>query len=134
MNGYSPLIKDTNRLHSQLLFFVIWPFGAFLSSLRNIKSRNFLVMYVLFCILLCWDMDVNKSAGYDDLSGMASLFMYVDHSTTAFLIRLIDYVTFAPDAPREIYTYFMMWLSHLFSENPHLFFALISLPFLYFQV
>lgn len=134
MNGYSPLIKDTKRLQSQLFFFVIWPFGAFLSSLRNIKSRNFLVMYVLFCILLCWDMDVNKNASYDDLSGTASIFLLVDHSTTAFLKRLIDYVTFAPDAPREIYTYIMMWLSHLLSDNPHFFFAFSSLPFLYFQV
>lgn len=134
MNEYSPLIRDTKRLQSQLLLFVIWPFGAFLSSLRNIKSRNFLVMYVLFCILLCWDMDVNKNVSYDDLSGTASIFLQVDHSTKAFLRRLIDYVTFAPDAPREIYTYIMMWLSHLLSDNPHFFFAFSSLPFLYFQV
>lgn len=134
MNGYSPLIKDKKRLQYQLFLFIIWPFGAFLSSLRNIKSRNFLVMYVLFCILLCWNMDVNKTAGYDDLSGMASIFMYVDHSTSAFIARLKAYITFADNAPREIYTYFMMWLTHLISDNPHTFFAISAVPYLFFQI
>lgn len=133
MNGYTPLRKS-NDIGSLLLFFVIWPFGAFLSTLKDIKSRKFLIAYVLFCILLCWNMDVNKNAGYDDLSGMASLFQSLDHSSAAFFKRLHDYITFSPDAPREIYTYFMMWLSHLITPNPHFFFALSSIPYLFFQV
>ena len=69
MNGYTPL-KKSKDIGSLLLLFIIWPFGAFLSTLRDIKSRKFLIAYVLFCILLCWNMDVNKNAGYDDLSGI----------------------------------------------------------------
>mgnify|MGYP002622675423 CR=1 FL=1 len=126
-------IRTDKGLAGQLLFFIIWPFGALLHSLQNIKSKNFLVIYSLFCIVFCWNMDV-VTRSYDDLSGMASMFMEVDSSSATFFKTLHDYVTFSPDAPREIYVYFMMWLTRLFSDNPHTFFMLCAIPYLFFQV
>lgn len=132
------MIQSGFKLHtdrglvSQLLLFIIWPFGALLQSLRNIKSRNFLVIYSLFCVLMCWNFDVVTYV-YDDFSGIAYFFMHTDSSTDAFFRRLHAYVTFSPDAPREIYLYFMMWFSRLFSGNPHFFFALCAIPYLFFQ-
>ena len=125
-------LRSNNNLAGQLFLFFIWPFGALLQSLRNIKSKNFLIIYSLFCILLCWNLDVVTKA-YDDLSGIAYFFMHTDSSTDTFFQRVHAYVTFSPDAPREIYLYFMMWFSRLFSDNPHFFFALCALPYLFFQ-
>lgn len=130
LNRYRLRMKK--ELSAQLLLFIIWPFGALLNSLRDIKSKNFITIYSLFCILMCWNLDVVIKA-YDDLSGIASIFMVTDSSTDAFLQRLRAYVTFSPDAPREIYLYFMMWFSRLFSDNPHFFFAICSIPYLFFQ-
>ena len=124
-------IKDGSA--GQLLFFIIWPFGALLYSLRDMKSRNFLIIYTLFCILMCWNLDI-KGKTYDDLSGICYMFMNTDSSTEAFLYNLRAYVIQSPDAPREIFIYFMMWLTRLFSDNPHTFFALCSLPYLFFQI
>lgn len=126
-------LNSTRGLGGKLALFFVWPFGALLESLRNIKSRNFLIIYALFCILLCWNFDV-VSNSYDDLSGIAYLFMLTDSSTASFFMKFKSYFTFSPDAPREIYLYFMMWFSRLFSDNPHFFFALCSVPYLFFQL
>lgn len=131
LNMYRLRIK--NGLAGQLFFFIIWPFGALLHSLQDMKSRNFIIIYSLFCILFCWNMDVVSNA-YDDFSGIAYLFMHTDSSTSAFLKKFYAYITFSPNAPREIYLYFMMWFSRLFSDNPHFFFALCAIPYLFFQV
>ena len=130
LNMYRLRIK--NGIPGQLLFFVVWPFGALLHSLQDMKSRNFIFIYSLFGILMCWNLDV-VSKSYDDLHGIAALFMQVDNSTQACMQRLHAYITFSSDAPREIYIYFMMWLSRLFSDNPHFFFALCAIPYLFFQ-
>lgn len=127
------LYFNSKNIYGQLIFFVIWPFGALLHSLRNIKSKNFLIIYTLFCILFCWNMDVVTRA-YDDLSGIAAIFMETDSSTPTFFKLFTSYITFSPDAPREIYIYFMMWFTRLFSDNPHTFFALCAIPYLFFQV
>lgn len=125
-------LRTKNGLASQLLFFIIWPFGALLHSLQDIKSRNFIIIYSLFCILFCWNMDVVNNE-YDDFSGIAFLFMNTDSSTSAYLVKFNAYITFSPNAPREIYLYTMMWLSRLVSDNPHFFFALCAIPYLFFQ-
>lgn len=117
-----------------ILFFLIWPFGALLSTLKYMKGKHFLFIYGLFCILLCWNMDVRTQTHYDDLSGIAGIFMYNDINTADFLNILDQYFSGHQDATREIYLYFMIWLTRLFSDNPHTFFALCSLPYLFFQI
>lgn len=117
-----------------ILFFLIWPFGALLSTLKSMKGKHFLFIYTLFCILFCWNMDVCDKTRYDDLSGIAGVFMYNDINTADFLDILDKYFSGHQDATREIYLYFMIWLTRLFSDNPHTFFALCSLPYLFFQI
>lgn len=117
-----------------ILFFLIWPFGALLSTLKNMKGKHFLFIYTLFCILLCWNMDVRNKASYDDLSGIADIFMYNNLTTSDFLDILGKYFSGHADATRELYLYFMIWFTRLFSDNPHTFFAICSLPYLFFQV
>ena len=107
-----------------ILFFLIWPFGALLSTLKQIKGSFFMPIYALFCILLCWNMDVRTQTHYDDLSGIAGIFMYNNIDTADFLNILDQYFSGHKDATREIYLYFMIWLTRLFSDNPHTFFAL----------
>lgn len=116
------------------LFFLVWPFGALISTLRNMKGSNFLFIYTLFCILFCWNLDVRNHLRYDDLSGIAGIFMANDLTTSDFLDILHKYITGHDDATRELYLYFMIWLTRLFSNNPHTFFALCSIPYLFFQI
>lgn len=117
-----------------ILFFLIWPFGALLSTLKNMKGKHFLFIYGLFCILFCWNMDVRNHLRYDDLSGIAGIFMYNNIDTADFIDILDKYFNGHQDATREIYLYFMIWFTRLFSDNPHAFFALCSLPYLFFQI
>lgn len=117
-----------------LMFFLIWPFGTLLATMRNMKKSNFIFIYVLFCILFCWNLDVRNHLRYDDLSGIAGIFMANDITTSDFLDILYKYVTGHEDATRELYLYFMIWITRLFSDNPHTFFALCSIPYLFFQV
>lgn len=117
-----------------ILFFLIWPFGALLSTLKNVKGKQFLFIYTLFCILFCWNMDVMNPLRYDDLGNISLMFTYNDLTTADFRDILDKYFSGHPDATRELYLYFMIWFTRLFSDNPHMFFAMCSLPYLFFQV
>lgn len=137
MNNYT--FRKTCSDHKRerlyyILFFLIWPFGALLSTLKYMKGKHFLFIYGLFCILFCWNFDVRSQLHYDDLSGIAGIFMYNDLTTSDFINILEKYFSGHQDATREIYLYFMIWLTRLFSDNPHTFFAMCSLPYLFFQI
>lgn len=117
-----------------ILFFLIWPFGALLSTLKYMKGKHFLFIYGLFCILLCWNMDVTNPERYDDLGNISLMFSYNNINTADFLDILKKYFSGHQDATRELYLYFMIWFTRLFSDNPHTFFALCSIPYLFFQI
>lgn len=135
INIYRNRHKDSKKQRLYyILLFLIWPFGALLSTLKQMKGKHFLFIYTLFCILFCWNMDVRNHLRYDDLSGIAGVFMYNDIDTADFLNILDKYFSGHQDATREIYLYFMIWFTRLFSDNPHTFFALCSLPYLFFQI
>lgn len=117
-----------------ILFFLIWPFGALLSTLKYMKGKHFLFIYGLFCILFCWNMDVTNPERYDDLGNISLMFSYNNIDTADFLNILKKYFSGHQDATRELYLYFMIWFTRLFSDNPHTFFALCSIPYLFFQI
>ena len=113
MNNYT--FRKTCSDHKRerlyyILFFLIWPFGALLSTLKYMKGKHFLFIYGLFCILFCWNFDVRSQLHYDDLSGIAGIFMYNDLTTSDFINILEKYFSGHQDATREIYLYFMIWL------------------------
>lgn len=127
--------KNTkNERFWYFLFFIIWPFGALISTLKRMKGGHFIFIYTLFCILICWNFNVRSQVLYDDLSGIADIFMNNNLTTSDFLNILNKYFSGHVDATREVYIYFMIWITRLFSDNPHAFFALCSLPYLYFQI
>lgn len=117
-----------------ILFFLIWPFAALLSTLKYMKGKHFLFIYGLFGILFCWNMDVTNPERYDDLGNISLMFSYNNINTADFLDILKKYFSGHQDATREIYLYFMIWFTRLFSDNPHAFFALCSIPYLFFQI
>lgn len=133
MNSYIYRSTKKERFY-YILFFLIWPFGALLSTLKQMKGKHFLFIYGLFCILFCWNMDVTNPNRYDDLGNISLLFTYNNLSTSEFLDIVNKYVTGHAYATRELYLYFMIWLTRLFSDNPHTFFALCSIPYLFFQI
>lgn len=133
MNSYIYRNTKKERFY-YILFFLIWPFGALLSTLKQMKGKHFLFIYGLFCILFCWNMDVTNPNRYDDLGNISLLFTYNNLSTSDFLDIVNKYITGHVYATRELYLYFMIWLTRLFSDNPHTFFALCSIPYLFFQI
>lgn len=122
-----PMDKE---LGIKLLLFLLWPFGAFLYSLRNAASKSSYVIYFLFGIIFCWHMDSTGSSRYDDLEGIMSRFESHRYTTAQVWTEISNYFAFDGSGPKEIYEIILTWFTRLFADNPHLFFALASIPFL----
>lgn len=127
------LSNKSREWAAAFVLFLFWPFGTLLCGLTKLKSEFFIASYVFFSIIFCWNLDVLPNSTYDDLSGIASVFMENDIDTQDFLNILYKYFTWHEDATRELYIYFIIWLTRLFSDNPHAFFAICSVPYLFFQ-
>ena len=124
---------ENRNLAFKLILFICWPFGALIATLNRLKSTTFYVIYFLFCVLFCWHMNPVHLDRYDDLMGIAGTFMFNVIPTEVLLQQIQDYFTFSPNAPRELYINILCWFVHQFSNNPHVFFAVASIPFLIFQ-
>ncbi len=118
----------------KLILFIIYPFGAFLISLKNAASKSSYLIYFLFGIVFCWHMNPTGSGRYDDLEGIMQRVVANDYSIQEIWEQFVAFITFAKDAPKEVYENFINWFSKLFSPNPHLFFAIAAIPYLYFML
>lgn len=123
-----------NNLIIKLIIFVLWPFGAFLLSLKNMASRSSYVIYFLFGILFCWNFNPRDAVYTDDLAYIMQRFINNNISTNDFFHEVKLYFTFSPDSAKELYEIFLNWFTRLFSDNPHLFFAIAAIPFLFFML
>lgn len=118
----------------KLLLFIIYPFGAFLISLKNAASKSSYLIYFLFGIIFCWHMNPTGSDRFDDLEGIMQRVVANDYSIQEIWEQFVAFITFAKDAPKEVYENFINWFSKLFSPNPHLFFTIAAIPYLYFML
>lgn len=118
-----------------LLFFIIWPFGAWLYSLKYIRDSKAYVIFFLFSLLTCWHMaPVFLSDMYDDFLGILQRFQDMTISTDELVKQIQAYFTFDREAPKEIYEITMIWFIKQFTNNYHFYFLICAIPVAYFQL
>lgn len=116
------------------ILFLLWPFGAFLYSLRDAASKSSYVIYFLFGVLFCWHMNPTGVERFDDLIGIMKRVIESNYSWSDIGEQIISYFSFSDDGAKELYENFLICLSKTFTPNPHLFFALASIPYLVFML
>ncbi len=127
-------IKQKDELVEKLILFIIWPFAAFIYSLKDAASRSSYVIYFLFGVALCWHMDTNFSLGahYDDLQGIMSRFRDFNMTWDQLKWQFNEYFGFTGRSEKELYGISMMWFVKQYTNNPHTYFALSAVIYLIF--
>lgn len=131
---YQKLQDSPIELKVKLIVFIINPFIAFLLSLANAASRSSYIIFALFGIVFCWHLNPTGLGQYDDLIGIMQRVISTDFTTAEIIDQIKAFFSFAKDSPKELYENILIWFTKLFSDNPHLFFAIASIPYLYFML
>ena len=127
--------NHSNTLTHYLLFFFIWPFGAWIYSVLTANKKNSYVIFFLFSLLLCWHMSpVGLSGMYDDFMGIYQRFQETKMSTDELLKQIHGYFTFEDYAPKELYESVVIWFVKLFTNNYHFYFLICAIPVAFFQL
>ena len=70
-----PWYEDKQIGLARILFFIIWPFGAWISALLNCNKRSAFIIFFLFDLLLLWHMSpTGYNSGYHDFLGIMERF------------------------------------------------------------
>lgn len=124
--------KDLGAL---LIFFFIWPFGAWLYSLYEANKRSSYVIFFMFSLLLCWHMSpVDGAEMYDDFIGIMQRFQTSRFSTYEIVYQIQSFFTFSDDAPKELYENIVIWIVKGFTDNYHFYFLICAIPVAYCQL
>lgn len=136
-NYYVDYKRQTNddELGHKLLLFVLFPFLAFLYSLKRPSSKSSYVIFFLFGLIFCWHMDSRLPGHYDDFVGIMLRFQDAYcYSFSEILEMLGKSLTLSEDAPKDFFEPFLTSLTKSISDNYHLFFALASMFYLTFML
>lgn len=127
--------KASNQYIGKLLLFLVWPFGAFLYSLKSANSRSSYLIYVLFGMLVCWSMFYNNEGAYLDFIFYAHAFYAQESVSFSEMIDNVKDILIGNNPhQKDIYQYVVIWFSRSLSENFHVMFLIASIPFLYFML
>lgn len=127
-------VEDSSEWIFKIVFFIIYPFGAFLLSLRNAASKSSYLIFFLFGVVFCWHMNPVDLMRYDDLRGIMERVVSTNLTWNDVCKQIVAYLTMADDSPKELYENILIFISKSFSRNPHLFFALAAIPYLIFML
>ena len=120
---------------AKIVLFLVWPFGAFLYSLKDMRSRSSFLVFFLYGMLFCWHLNPNHYDKYDDMMGIMGFFYEKSFTLDDIWQQVIGIVTFADDATeKEVYQNFLIWFTKLISDNHHLMFLFASIPYLFFSL
>ena len=126
-------LKLDYGLLSKLLFFIIWPFGAWLHSLSEPQKKSSYLIFFLFSLL--WHMaPTGLTSDYTDFLGILARFKETSVSTRELLQEIDAFFHFSSDAPKELYEDFLIWITKSFTDNYHVFFLLAAIPVAVFQL
>lgn len=128
--------KESPKGIYKLLFFIFWPFGAWLLAIRSANTRSSLVVFFLFSLLICWHFaPTGYNDGYDDFLGILERFQERDYSNSQIISDLNAYISGAEDAPKEMYENLMIWFTKsVAGDNYHFFFLFVAIPIALFQL
>lgn len=123
-----------NLLGRKLVFFLIWPFGTFLHSLRSPQSRSSrIIIYLWFVVFgLCF-MPVKEEA---DSYRYAQEFAFSNNmSTYTYQKEVSSFFNNSYDTEiKDIYLLTAIYLVGKVSDNVHLFFMALAMVFAFFYV
>lgn len=130
-----PVSESKQNVGLKIMFFILWPFGAWLYCLRNPRSRVSYAIFFMFSLLLLWHMaPTNFGDGYHDFLGIKERFDQAHFTTLDIKEECIKFFTFADDAPKEVYEDVLTWFVKQFTDNYHFFFLLAAIPVAFFQL
>lgn len=120
--------ENKDSLSYKLLFFLLWPFGAWLYCLKQPQYKSSYLIFFIFSLLLCWHMSPMTNSGYDDFIGIKERFENTNITTSDLLYEIDAYYSMADDSPKELYENILFWFVKLFTTNYHFYFLLASIP------
>lgn len=120
-------INNTN-LKEKMMFYIIFPFGAWIHSVFHAKEKSSYVIFFLFSLLICWHMSPTNLEKYDDFIGVLERFESTTISKDQLFFDVKAYFSNSDSAPRDIYESILTWFVKSFSNNYHFFFFLASIP------
>ncbi|KAF0236573.1 MAG: hypothetical protein FD181_2624 [Prolixibacteraceae bacterium] len=122
----------TNNLITKLSIFVIWPFGAFLFSLKNLKSKSSFLIFFLFCVLFGYTF-IAKNKSFDSYKYVEDFNYTKNYTTTNYTSEIKEYLTF-DSRIKDIYVLTCNFLVSRISHNYHFLFGLFAIIFAYFYL
>ena len=129
------ILEKNDSFATKLLLFFLWPFAAWLYSLKEPRSKSSYIVFFLFSLLLCWHMaPVGMNTNYDDFLGILERFEQVNLTTAEFFDEVKAFISFSSDAPKELYQDFLTWFTKLFTDNYHFFFLYAAIPIALLQL
>lgn len=131
-----PWFEDRRNALLRLVCFILWPFGAWLTSLYDANKKSSFVVFFLFDLLLLWHMaPTGYSNGYHDFIGIMERFQQNNISLRDLLYGLKEFFIFSEEAPKEIYEDVLTWVVKTFiANNYHFYFLIASIPVAYCQL
>lgn len=128
--------KRSEKGINKLLFFVLWPFGAWLYALRSSNTRSSLLIFFMFSLLICWHFEpTGYNDGYDDFLGIMERFLNTDITNSMMSKSLYAYFSGDENAPKELYENLLIWFSkNIAGNNYHFFFLLAAIPIALCQI
>lgn len=119
-----------NRLGSKIIIYLINPFIAFIASLFSVDKRSSRVVLYLWFILFGFSfLPMQEVTG--DSYGYYEKFLQFQTSEFPGIVN--DYFT-GQSNYKDLYEYFAYWLVKSFTDNYHVFFALLAVVFGFFYI
>lgn len=122
--------EDGEKGILKLIFFVLWPFGAWLYSLLSANTRSSYMIFFMFSLLVCWHFSpTGYNDYYDDFLGIMDRFLETKYTDSLIVHDLNAYFSGDDNAPKEMYENVMIWFTKSFAgNNYHFYFLLAAIP------
>lgn len=124
--------RNINIIKTKFILFLIWPFGAFLFSLKNLKSKSSFIVFFLFCILFGYTfLALNKAA--DSYSYIQEFTKMKNISSYSYFKYVDEYLTFNSNT-KDLYVLTSNYLISGITKNYHILMAFYATVFAFFYL
>jgi hypothetical protein len=122
----------TYYLLTKIGIFIIWPFGAFLFSLKNLKSKSSFLIFFLFCVLFGYTF-IAQNKSFDSYKYVEDFIYTKNYTITNYISEIKEYLTFESSI-KDIYILTCNFLVSRITNNYHILLGLFAIVFAYFYL
>lgn len=131
--------EDNTGIAIKIVLFFVSPFLSFLYSLRRMNTRSSYTVFFLFALFygLCFTVAADTESVLDmsDAAKWRQRFENTNiYTIRDFLLYCAGYFTFAGEGISDLYFATVTFFVHQFSDNYHVFFFVLALVFIFFQL